>query len=327
MKEDIKPLLSEEYIISPTCLPFPSQFDIDTLRLFIHWMNLQDYDYETLKALVNAKEIKKGFKGWYKGFNILISDKGITIIGSFSNYYVGYSNMLLHNDLKNAVERLGVELNLNLHDASLYRVDININFTTDNDVNSYTHHLFTYLSRFKRLEKVDGVTFKTNSKEMICYNKSKEIFEKKGLIVDNRYRIEFRILKNIKKYTGMQKIKDLYEPDNYLKLLAMFRMYYFKIKKQRISDIDFRDLRTGKEYEKHLMLKGIEAKGGDKEVRREIEQLDAQGVFQNRNQKYRLNKKVNDLLNSKSLTSIHPLARELNEKFEEAYNQEKNSKK
>lgn len=318
-----KLLLSNRNIITPTCLPFSSHFDIDTVRLFVSWLMLLDYDFEFLKTLIDAKETKIGYEGWYKSFRISYSEKGITITGSLSNYYKGYSDTLAHLELKNAIEKLGGELLLNLHLARLYRIDVNFNCITDKSVGNYTNHLFQYLSRFRRLEQADGVRFQTKSLAMEFYNKSKQIYEKKGLQVDDWFRIEFRIKKDVKKYLGICKMEDLYNVEKYHNLLDMFYKYYLSVRKQTVSANDIRLLKNPKEYERHLMLQGIIAKGGGKEVFREIEQLDKQDIFDNRNQKYRLIKKVNLLLAEKNLTVLHPLAIELNNKFEQAYKQEK----
>jgi len=307
-------------IITHTCPPFSSQFEIDTIRLFIHWVFLTEYEYDFLISLVKAEKTNRGYKGRYNGFSILISDKGITITGSLSNYCKGHTDTLPHSELQEAAEKLGKELKLNLHNAKLYRVDINMNFLTANDASCYTNNLFIILSRFKRLEKDDGVLFKTNSKSIIFYNKSREIAEKgnssKG---SNWYRCEFRIMSGVKKETGMGLLKDLYEPRNYLKLLNIFRDYYLKIKKQTVSTQDLSKLKNVKEYKNLLMLKGIEQKGGEKEIFREIEQLDRKNVFDNRKQKSRLKTAITELTNSKELSQLHPLVMELDKKFEEAY--------
>ncbi|PQJ79401.1 hypothetical protein BTO18_09550 [Polaribacter porphyrae] len=317
-----KSSLKDVDIITHTCLPFSSHFEIDSIRLFIHWSQLIKYDYEFLIALIKAEECSIGYRAKYKGFNILISKKGITITGSISNYFVGHTNTLPYSELRNAIEKLGAELSIDLHEARLFRLDINNNIITDQYINAYTHHLFTHLSRFKRLEQVDGVKFKTNSKELVFYNKSKEIYEKRGVVADNWFRIEFRIIKDVKKYTGLEKMKDLYKIENYHRLLNLFYSHYIKVKKQTVSNTDFKQYKSKKEYANHLMLKGVEAKGGDKDVRREIEQMDSQGMFTNRNHKYRLNRMLDDLLNTNSLTIIHPLAVELNRKFEKFYTSE-----
>lgn len=322
MSNASNPLLSDVDIISHTCLPFSSQFEIDTVRLFIHWLGLQDYDYEYLINLIDAKESKKGWKGFYKGFTIEILFKGIKITGSLSNYFKGYADTLAYSELRYVVEKLSSELRLNLHLAKLYRVDINFNCITNNNVEMYTNNLFTRLSRFKRLELEDGVRFQTKSLAIEFYNKSKQLLEKKGIKIDDWYRIEFKVKRNVLKYTGMRKLEDLYLAENYNNLLGLFYKYFRAIKKQTISDIHLKEIMTAREYANYLMLKGIEAKGGNKKVYREIEQLDSEGRFNNRNQKYRLTKKVDKITSESNMTKIHPLAKELDEKFEKYYQNE-----
>lgn len=322
MKNFSSPLSSDVHIISHTCLPFSSQFEIDTVRLFIHWLDLQDYDYEYLVHLIDAKESKIGWRGMYRGFTINISNKGITITGSLSNYFKGYADTLAYYELKYAVEKLGSELKLNLHLAKLYRVDVNFNCITDNNVEMYTNDLFTCLSRFKRLEQEEGVRFQTKSLAIEFYNKSKQLLEKKGIEMKDWYRIEFKVKKDVARYTGMRKVEDLYAVENYNKLLGLFYKYYQEVKKQTVTDIHLKEIMTTREYANYLMLKGVEGIGGDKEVYREIEQLDREGRFSNRNQKYRLIKKVKVITSESYMTQIHPLAKELDEKFEKFYRNE-----
>ena len=317
-----KILKSDENIISQTCTQFTSPFEIDTVRLFIHHSRLNYYDYNSLLALIDAKENSKGYEGRYKGFYIKVAEKGITMIGSFSNYYVGKNKVLPYFELRNAVERLGKELSLNLHKASLYRIDVNYNLITDKPINNYTHHLFTYLSKFERLEQSDGVIFKTTSKSIRFYNKTNELLNKNHKSVDNWYRIEYRILKNVKKNVEMKLMEDLYSFKKYKLLLNQFKNYFTKIKKQVIIKSDYTEFKTVKEFEKFIMLVGIFQLGGESSIRRMVEQLDKQKIFSNRKQKYRIVSKINDLLCTENITETNPLALELVEKFNFAYKQE-----
>jgi len=313
-------------IISPTYNQLLSQFEFDTVRIFIHWSNLENYDLKYLKKLTNAQNIinryntSDKYKGNYKGFTILIANKGITIVGSFSNYYLGYQKFLPHSKLKDAVGKLSFELNLDLANAKLYRVDVNFNIITDKKTEKYTNNLFLDLPRFKRIEQDDGVKFRTGSKELVFYNKSLELFEKRGIKAEKLYRIEFRILKNVKKHTGLIYLKDLYNVKNYHSILTQFFELFKKMKKQSLANINQSEFNSVKAFQNHLLALGIISFGGEKEIFRTIEQFDRNKIFKNRNQKSRLRKNMKSLIDNTYQKKLNPLVREISDKFEKAYN-------
>lgn len=311
---------SEENIISQTYTTFSSTFEPDTLRIYLHNSYIEDnYDFNLLYELIKAEQKGNRIVGRYRNFKISIdSSQGITLTGSFSNYYVGKTKILPFNKLKDAVSKLSDELGLSLHEARLYRVDVNWNTITDKDVSTYTHHLFIDLPRFKRLEQDKGVTFKTQSKALIFYNKSKELFEKQNKIVKNWFRIEFKLLKNVKKNSGLSKLKELYSFSKFKILVDMLYNYYYKVKKKVVPK-NFYDLKNVKDFLNYLIVKGIENSGGIEAIYKEIEQLDSENKFTSRKQKYRLRLKMKTISENNELTTLHPLVVELNQKINFSY--------
>ncbi len=310
-------------IISDTCSLKQSQFSIDTIKLFICKTKLGNFDYEGLFDKINASQSYKGYSGFYKGIHIGVTDYGITLTGSISNYYCGSGNFLHHSDLKKAVSKLGKELGLDLHNSRLYRVDINFNMITDKPVSLYSNSLFTDLPRFKRHEKDTGVLFKTNSKNLIFYNKSLELLNKK-LVVKDVYRIEFRILNGVKKFTGMEFLSDLYKTENYLKLVDMFYSYYKMVKKPiETTNLNVLPLNKINECIIFLLIKYIIQKpDGLKWIFKEIENLDKLGRFATRQLKYKLRKKINDVT-EKDILKPHHLVKEIDQKFLHLLDREK----
>lgn len=311
-------------IISDTCSLKQSQFSIDTIRLFICKTKLESFDYVCFIDKIKAIQNYEGYSCFYKGFKVSITDHGITLSGSISNYYCGRDKFLHHSDLKKAVSKLGKELGLDLHSSRLYRVDINFNMITDSPVDVYSKSLFTDLPRFKRHEKGTGVLFQTKSKAICFYNKSLELLDKKDLVVNDIYRVEFRILKSVKKSTGMEFLSDLYETDNYLKLVDMFYSYYTMIKKP-IETTNLNSLHLNKINECiiYLLLKFVIQKpDGLKWIFKEIENLDKLGRFATRQIKYKLRKKIKDVT-EKDILKPHHLVREIDQKFLHLLNREK----
>lgn len=319
-------------ILSNTYNHFLSQFEIDTVRLFIPNYELSDKHLKYLLGLINVQQnagTSKGtYRGTYKGFRIRIKYNThlnkhlcrITITGSLSNYFMGYEKSLPYSQIREAVNKLSNELRLNLDEAFLYRVDVNLTFKTDEKVSKYTHHLFTDLSRFKRFEKDDGVIFQTKSKALVFYNKSKQLRDIKEIEVENLYRIEFRILRGVKKEIGVEKLKDLYSIENYFKLLDLFCKYMNQVKLQYIPK-EIKSFKGVKSFIGYIMLKGIEAIGYS-EIYKFIEQLSNEKVFSYANQKYRLRRKITELLSNKQLNRINPLAEEVIQKFLAEYKKE-----
>ncbi len=302
-------------------------FTIDSIKLFLSPEKLRDYDFEYLKRMIGAEykeleQYKGQYKGFYKNFHINFSKtSGIYIAGSITNFYVGAGSLLPYDQLKNAIDKLGKELRLDLHSARLYRVDLALNIETDNPVSQYTHHLFTDLSRFKRLEQDKGVLFKTTETAFSIYNKSLELEEKKGIKnVKDVLRLEIRLLCSVSKKLGVKEMemKDLYNPRNYNKLAELFCKYYQKIKKQTIpKNIHELSEITPRILSKCLIQAGIgHIFQDEKEVYRFIEQEDRQGKFKNANDKSRSRKLIDNLSDNKQISKLHPLIEEINKKVE-----------
>lgn len=316
-------------------------YDLDTVKLHIGWNNLMNYNFEILrKILRNVTMVRKGYyMGWYEGeyknFKITFCEnKGITIIGSLSNYYVGCMRNLEFFQYQEAVEKLGKELHLDLHNAKIRRIDLALNIHTYRPTNYYTNHLFIDLSRFERLEKVEGVLFQTKinkktnlpAKAFAIYNKTKHLKDKKGLDTRNCLRFEFRLFTNVSKVLGIKTIrmKDIYSPHIFLRLVEVFQKHYGGIKKQTISGSLSSECITPTFFKNYFLKMGIESLGGDKEAYKLIEQFNSQGKFKNPTDKTRCKDMIRNLSADTSVSILHPLAAELNSKVESEYIQLKN---
>lgn len=322
--------LPSKSILTRTYTPYLSQFEFDTLRLCIPNCEISEEHLQYLFELINPKEDCTGkYEGQYKCFNIQVRQNThskidlfkITITGSFSNYYVGRENMLPHHKLKEAVRKLSNELYLNLEEARLFRVDINYTFETEEATERYSHNLFTDLPRFSRFELDTGVAFKSISKALIFYNKSKQLNETKGIDAKNLYRVEFRITKGVKKELGIKTLEDLYGIENYHNVLRLFNKYLIKVKLQGVPK-NMQSFESIKNFKDYLMLCGIEAKGGTSGIYKFVNQLANEKIFSSPKQKYRTRKSLTNLLVNRDLTEIHPLAVEVIGKFTTAYNKE-----
>lgn len=302
-------------------------FTIDSIKLFIGWEELYEYDFSTLKEKLRSVRSKKKYNknrtdstiwisGFYKNFKISYSeDYGIYISGSISNFYKGYKSLLKYSELKTAIEKLGSELELYLNDSRLYRIDLALNIQTDKPIKQYSHYLFSDLSKFKRLEQHKGVLFTTTSKSFSIYNKSLELKDKRDINIPNILRFEFRLLKGVSKFFRIKKMKisDLYNPNIFLKLLYGFQGTYDRIEKARVLK-DFSEI----EYITPTILKKWREASSliqQAEMYRLIEQADLEGKFKTRNDKSRCRKDIKNLSYNEFITEPHPLALEISEKI------------
>lgn len=304
-------------IISQTYHPFLSNIEIDTIRMCKKRWEITDIQLEFIISKFRARKVSSfRWIGKFKGFELEINDYALTIIGSPSNYYMGKTKTLPYSKFRLAIEKLGVELDLNLHNSRLYRVDINWNCITELPIESYTQNLFLDLSRFKRIERDLGVLFFTKSKAIDIYNKTMFLEDKKiESNIENWLRIEFRVLKDVKKILGISYVEDLYNPSNYKNLLSEFNMHYQNIKKQIVANNDISALISLKEYRKLQVLRGIEQNGGLTNSYREIDQLSKMKVITCPNKKYRFRKELRTLAENPIISKTHPLIKELNKQF------------
>lgn len=290
---------------------FSSKFEFDTIGLYIERHKLSDVHLNSLKKIFKVEKVNEfTFKGRYKGFHLSYNDFHLKLFGSFSNYKIGILDTLPYKNFYSSVESLSKEINISLHEFKLSRIDINWNYITRNCVDAYSKNLFLKLSRFKRLERENGVLFRTKEKEIEFYNRTDKI----KTDPQNWLRLEFRIMKSINKHLGVIYLKDLYEIAVYRKILQLVKKIYFKIEKEMTIIDNYKNIISPKLLENYLMMLGIN-KVGLSNLYKHIDQIDKLGEFDNSNQKYRLRKKVCKLSENEGVVTKHPLIQELDEMF------------
>ncbi|MGG5577147.1 hypothetical protein ACPDHL_07385 [Myroides sp. C15-4] len=309
-------------------------FCIDTIKLFLSWEGIEDdFDYERFAKKTNSRvndrgRYKEWSKGYYKNFRINYNPEyGISLIGSISNFVKGKLKLLSYVELKDGIEMLGQELGLNLHEAKIKRIDLALNIVTEENVEVYSKMLFLDLSRFKRFEQDTGIRFESKQIQIVIYNKQKELKEKSNLFVDeNLLRIEFRVIKRISNHFGIKEmiVNNLYEVDNYLKLLDKFKSNFLKIKVLKsLGSIEEVGNITPRDLSKCLQTIGafcLEKSSGN--VFDIIEGWDKQGKFKYPNSKARCRALFKELLTSKDLDKAHPLVDEIKKKVIESFQKE-----
>jgi hypothetical protein len=314
---------SDNYIISQTLGHNLSQFELDTVRIKVDRCEVTEEYRNYLINLTNSIEKRKNvYEGRYKNFYISFNDFHITLIGSFSNYFVGIDQLLPFDELPKAVSQLSYELGLDLKNARIYRADINFNIFDDLYINNILKYLFVDLSRFKRLEQdYDGVRFQTetNSLALCFYLKTKELIKKGKINPRLWYRIEYRINRDVKRRLGIKYVKDLYDPNNYINLIELLINRYFQVQKQKTSKDLFDNTDSKMKYEDYVFLKGLESIGGLEQSNRDIQQLDKSGYFKYPKKKTRLRSKIKSIAQNNINTATHPVIKNLYDSILGAY--------
>lgn len=304
-------------------------FTIDSIKLFLSWEELEEIDFDGFKKkLKNIKPVKKRvfgkqincLEGFYRNFHTCFSESmGIFISGSISNYYKGFEKLLGYSELKQAIEKLSSELNLDLHNARLYRIDLALNIKTDNPVEQYSHYLFSDLSKFRRLEQDKGVLFITKKMAFSIYDKSLQLKEIKNISTTNILRLELRLLKGVSNFFGIKKMRvsSLYDSYTFLKLLYGFQNIYDRIEKARVpknySELEFISPKIQSQWLR--MGNMIDSYGGEAKMYQLIEQAALEGKFKNANDKSRCRKDIRELSKNEFITKPHPLTLEISKKI------------
>ena len=125
-----------------------------------------------------------------------------------------------------------------------------------------------------------------------------------------------RYLKNLKQEFHKDiLLKNLSNEDFYIELIKNWKEYYFKITKKNLIKFNNMALSDVKLFQNQLMLKGLIALGGFDEVSQMIEQ--SRNDI-GRHKVKRIKDKLKELKQSKELTEINPLIKELDYKIKTA---------
>ncbi len=110
----------------------------------------------------------------------------------------------------------------------------------------------------------------------------------------------------------------LYDEKVYMKMIDVWYEHYQSINKIRLQGFTKDVMNSAKLLERQLILKGLEAIGGEQEFSKIIDRAKAEGKFNNRGQAKRLKDKIRAVSNDKDLTEESELITELNEKVKQA---------
>lgn len=144
-----------------------------------------------------------------KNLKIKVRKNWFTIENSLCKWFLGNNiNTLSREQVRLANEKLSDTFHVNINEAKVTRLDLANSYSMDYPVECY-FNILGQLNRYKRLEQPNGVTYRTNSKELIFYDKIKELKHNKEMNIPetpNLLRYELRCKNSLKKHFNLQEI-------------------------------------------------------------------------------------------------------------------------
>lgn len=246
--------------------------------------------------------------------------------------YSDNSFTLKRTDAKNCIEFLSDNIHYNMNNASVTRIDVATTFSMKQPVRMYLDCLGD-LSSFKRLKVVNNETLEyrkgdsNNGQSLVFYDKRLESLEKrnihpKGLSGDNLLRYEHRWFGRLATRLKEPEVigSTLYDERFYQKIIKRWGEYYFKIEKKRnFSMKAIRMLAKTPNDAFNAIVAYYLLEQPHEELDAIVNQVaDALGF--SANEKYRLMKKIKEILSSPAITEDMSLIKELDAKIREVTN-------
>lgn len=262
--------------------------------------------------------------GNLKNYRVCVTRSGVKLTGSLGKY--------LHNDNIKLIDRLGAkeaitklsdDLHLPIAKADVRRIDLAANFEMKYQVPFY-FSLLGDTNNYDRLEQNNGLNYRMGVREMVFYSKLEEQLVK-GLPIPpqlkdvNLLRYEFRLKNHILQQLGLSELQvsRLYDEKFYLELVERWKSEYNKIAKYKQQNLALTNILNVNQFEKQLLLLGVQSLGGEKEVLKLIAQAQMQGLFKHKMQVKRFKDKVKAICNSPQFSFESDAIKELNKKIME----------
>jgi|SaaInlStandDraft_6_1057023.scaffolds.fasta_scaffold46494_2 hypothetical protein len=301
---------------------------LDTVNLWLpqsHTSSAICNHLDRVKEHTDTSTAEVSFSGYMGNYQVSIFSNGVSLKGSLAKYHLQDNfHTLTRKASQEAIESLSDSIKIDLSRAEVKRVDIAQNFIMKHEHKAY-YDLLGACQHFKRLEQPKSVYYNNTNKQLIFYNKVAE-GKHKGLklpsVWDNKQvlRYEFRYMRKPQNYLAMPSLKaeSLYDEEVYMKLMQGWYYHYQQVNKIRLQRFAKQVMNDTKLFEKQLMLLGLQALGGEKEVLNMIDRGKSEGKFNNRMQASRLKGKIESISSDKVLTEDSELITELDTKVKQA---------
>ena len=199
-------------------------------KLFEHCNNKSEH--------YNVRDDSSYLQGNLKNMRVTLNDSSISVKGSLCKYFYGNNIDTLNlTNTREALNQISADLSIDIHKASVSRIDFSTNIVTDYTPTIYYPYLGN-LTRFQRFEQPNAIYYNQDAKRLLFYDKIEEA-KKKGMTIpkqhigDNLLRYELVLNKGISrylKYNGLY-VQDLGSEELFKKLLHLWYSYYQKIQK------------------------------------------------------------------------------------------------
>ena len=220
------------------------QYGYDTITIVVYQKDVPNISFwdELPQYLTTAKmyENKEGasyVKGYLDSLNVFISHSMLKIYGSLSKYcHKNNLKTLLLSEVRETLLNIGETLCFPLQQAIINRLDIAANIRVESSVSSYLL-LFLKCKKFKKyIYEKEGTGFKNDKKELVFYDKNKEIKRKS---INHLLRYELRLKRLGKIFKTPIKATEIYDPVFWNQMLDLWYNSYLDIEKCSKGKCDF----------------------------------------------------------------------------------------
>lgn len=254
---------------------------------------------------------------------------GIYIIGSLPKYMYG-SNIypLDRHTTKEAIEKIGDELKIQMSNANVTGFEFGANFVMRHNVKDYLDRLGDMPRKLRCRLSANSLYYTHRGKEQpdtFCfYDKIAEARKSKmeipvGVGDANLLRCELRLNGRLPHQLNVPEVKasTLSDIDFYRMVMERYQKRYFTIAKRSQLKVNVMEqINTVSDaFECFVGILLSQTDQTQDKIDEFIDQLKASGVFKNRNNYTRLKKKINAVANKANLTTSDELIKELDDEF------------
>lgn len=279
----------------------------------------------TKRYRINNDEGDQKIEGMFHNFKIRLFRGMIYISGSLSKYYKG-SNIydLTLQEIREAINKLSGELNINLLDAKITRIDIAANL----EVKKACHYYLNVLKGVPKFKKKgysnSTLTFYTSRETITFYDKVKEVIKRKEDIPSffrgkKFLRYELRMKSNLKNFFGKGIfVREMLTDNIYNTLINRWYKRFNDIEKNSVPTLGtIAENSTQKDFMNRLLVAGIYSIG----YNNLLEELESSRDCLSKNNYSRIKQRLKELTNNndyfpndKIITEINNLVTKIAEK-------------
>ena len=284
-------------------------------KLFEHCNNKSEH--------YNVKNDSSYVQGDLRNMKVTLNEASISVKGSLCKYFYGNNIDTLNlTNTREALNQISADLSIDIHKASVSRIDFSTNIITDYTPTIYYPYL-GQLSRFERYEQPNSIYYNQQAKRLLFYDKIEEA-KKKGMTIpkqhigDNLLRYELVINRDVSrylKYNGLY-VQDLGSEELFKKLLHLWYSYYQQIQKHSKKLNPMEDKIINPSTFKNEMYNALVRKNPD-EFYKMVAELKAKKKFKHPEYYSRINAEIRKI--QKTQVVDNELMDELNKKIEGIY--------